>query len=48
MLRDTERMQAHRVFNIHIVVFRFFAMCFRLFLEHVIDLWLKMDSSDNV
>ena len=34
VLRDTERMQAHRVFNV--VVFRFSAIYFRLFFEHII------------
>ena len=32
MLRDTERMQAHIVFNIRVMVFRYSAMCFILFI----------------
>ena len=50
MLLDTERMHAHRVFNIHVMVFSFSAACFGLLfcVDNVTGLWFKMDSSGNV
>ena len=49
VLRDTERMHARSVSNIHVMIFHFFSLsvlvnCF----EHVTGLWFKMDRSGNV
>ena len=48
VLLDTERMHAHRVFYIHVMVFRFSTMYVGLYFEHVTGIWHRMDSRVNV
>ena len=47
-LRDTERMHAHRVSNIHGMVFLFSLFRSSLSFEHVTGLWFKVDRNSHV